>query len=257
MTLQEVWEHVMPPERRWLGLIVVASALVHALGFMAVRIEMPEGRIFAHRPRQVTLMSNSLNASNWGEDNWALWLDWKDPSSIALPWTPLPTPFQPPTETYGREAAALPDRPSGPDRIQSDLVGAMEDRVNSRIRTGMREAMPIPVETPPQLSGTKYRVDWRGPERTLLSVPRLPEPRTDMRLKSTALSLTVNRHGLVESVWVDESCGDPAIDQQAIQIVQSWRFSAGKGPAELESARVVVFWDLKEKDIPERNSITP
>lgn len=250
MIAHDLWERVMPPERRWFGLILAGVVCVHLTGFAVLRLEMPDSRFHAPRARQVTLVTERLQSPVLGGTNWAAWLDWKDPSAVALPWTPLPSPQLPRGERgMDLPAALLPPMPA-PSGLSNDLPGGLQDRALARIRTTARDPMPIPVETPPQLSGTRTRVEWPRAERKLLSALGLPEPRTDLSLRRTVLTILVNRFGLVESVLVLEGSTDDAVDQAAVQAVRGWRFAADPAAPEIEQARVHVFWDLKEKETP-------
>jgi TonB family protein len=85
----------------------------------------------------------------------------------------------------------------------------------------------------------------------VIGQPTLPQPRTDLSLKITVLGVGIDRRGGVISALVEESCGDPSVDQLAVQSVQSWLFSPRTGGADADWGRVVVFWDLNEKRAPE------
>jgi len=254
MIAHDLWERVMPPERRWFGFILAFIAGLHLLAFALLRLELPDGRMHAARARQVTLVTERLQSPVLGGSNWAAWLDWKDPSAVALPWTPLPAPALPRVESGLDRQAALPPSVPAPGGLANELPGGLEERARTRIRTTARDPMPIPVEAPPQLSGTRTRVDWPRTERKLLSSSGLPEPRTDLSLRRTVLAVLVNKLGLVESVLVLEGSTDDAVDQAAVQAVRGWRFAADSAAPELEQARVHVFWDLKEKEAPARPS---
>jgi TonB family protein len=252
MMAHDLWERVMPPERRWFGLILLVVALAHGAVVVLLRLEMPMGRVHHARARQVTLITERLQSPVLGGGNWAAWLDWRDPSAVALPWTPLPAPALPPVDSGLPGSPVLPPVDPARGELPDTLPGGLEERAGARVRTGARDPMPIPVEAPPRLSGTRYRIDWARAERKLLSNPQLPQPRTDLSLRRTQLSVLVNRLGLVESVLVLESSGDDAVDQTAVREVRGWRFAADPAAPELESAQVSVFWDLKEKEAPRR-----
>lgn len=253
MIAYDLWERVMPPERRWFGLILAAVALAHAGVVALLRVELPDGRVHHARARQVTLITERLQSPVLGTGNWAAWLDWKDPSAVALPWTPLPAPALPRVDSGLPGSPALPAAEGARGGLSDTLPGALEERAGSRVRTGARDPMPIPVEAPPRLSGTRHRADWPRAERKLLSNPQLPQPRTDLSLRRTQLTVLVNKLGLVESVLVLESSGDDAVDQTAVRVIRGWRFAADPAAPELESAQVSIFWDLKEKEAPRRS----
>ncbi|NJK92001.1 MAG: hypothetical protein HC904_09355 [Blastochloris sp.] len=104
MTLHELWDDLVPPERRWLGVLILASLLAHTLFFFIFRIKAPESSSFPLRPAQVFWMSTRNSGSLEGN---LIWLDWRDPSAIALPKTALP-----------RISPSLP-LPELPDRYQN------------------------------------------------------------------------------------------------------------------------------------------
>lgn len=251
MIPQEWWEYVMPPERRWFGLFVLGVLGIHLAALALVRVEVAEGGLHPPRARQVTLISPRLDSPLLGGRDWAVWLDWKDPSAIALPWSPLPSPPLPPLESGKEVGSALPPLTAQAPLPGAGLGQAIEQRAAQSVQTGTRAPMPIPVESPPRLSGTRYRADWSRAERALLTPPQLPRPRTDMALQHTVLTVLVNRMGLVESVLVVESSTDPAVDLAAIQSIRTWRFAADPTAPDPEAVRITVFWDLQAKALPE------
>lgn len=258
MTLHEVWDHIMPAERRPLGLLILASAVLHAGVFGLLQVERLDSRVFSTRPRQVTLLDTRLQSGGLGAGSWATWLDWKDPSAIALPWEPLPEPALPgDLQTRGPRPGAMPVPGPLPDAMPRDLPRSLEQEVDQRLRAGQREAMPLPVEAPPALAGTAYRVEGGLAGRRILRAPALPQPRTDLSLKATVLSVAVNRLGLVESATVEESSLEPAVDELAVNAVQGWRFAPVPAAPERQTGRVTVFWDLDAKPGVENAPASP
>lgn len=253
MNLEEIWDTVMPPERRWLGMIVMLVALLHLLALAWVQIDLPAGSLQAPRARQVTLMLPVHPPGTIGEESWAVWLDWKDPSAIALPWTPLLPPALPPSTPALSAPPPVPPLP-----LEDPLPGGqglgIGQRAAQSLHTTRPPPMPIPLETPPALSGTLYRIDGLRSGRSLLTVPRLPRPRTDLALQRTVLNVLINRSGLVESALVQDSSMDPAVDMLAVQNVRTWRFTADPTAPEPEAVRVTFFWDLQAKSPLEPNA---
>ncbi|MDX6766682.1 MAG: TonB family protein [Candidatus Methylacidiphilales bacterium] len=250
MTPHEIWEQIMPPQRRWLGLIIFASLLVHMAGFLVFRIDPVKTRAYADRPRQFKFIDPRLQSEGAMGDNWTQWLDWRDPTSIALPWTPLQEPSMAEVElpAVGTENAMAP--PPKPFALPRDLPATLSQQADRLITGTPPNPMPIRVESPPPLSGTTFRTEGKLAERKLLSRPGLPQPRTDLSLKITVLGIGVDRSGAVISAVVEESCGDGTVDQSAVQAVQGWMFNPRSGGAESDWGRVSIFWDLNEKLAP-------
>lgn len=256
MTLQEIWEQVMPPERRWLGLVIFGSLLVHLAGFFVFRVDPVNTRAYVSRPRQATLMTPGLEMGPGSGGNWIQWLDWRDPSAIALPWSPLAEPSIPELKPSTAGSVPLPDMPASPAVLPRDLPGSLPEKADKLINGTTRQPMPIRVESPPPLSGTAYRLEGKISDRRILGKPVLPKPRTDLSLKVTILGVGIDRRGEVVSALVEESSGDGTVDQTAVQAVQSWLFAPRSGGSEVDWGRVVVFWDLNEK-LAEEPAKTP
>ncbi len=251
MTLHEIGELLLPPQRRWLGLFIVGSLLLHLAGFFVFRLDPLSTRAYVSRPRQVTLMDPRLELGAGRGGDWTQWLDWRDTSAIALPWSPLVEPDVPEMTPIPGAGIPLPDSPKASHVLPRELSGTLAENAEKLIGNTVRQPMPLRVESPPPMSGTTYRLEGKISGRKVIGQPVLPQPRTDLSLKITILGLGIDRRGEVISALVEETSGDPSVDQLAVQSVQSWLFAPRTGGAEADWGRMVVFWDLNEKLAPE------
>lgn len=251
MILHELVEQLLPPQRRWLGLMILGSFLLHVLGFFIFRLDPPGTRAFVSRPRQVTLMDPRLELGAGRTGDWTQWLDWRDPRAIALPWTPLAEIDVPEMLPPAVATTPLPELPPVSAILPRELPGTLPEKAGKLVGGTVRQPMPIRVESPPPLSGTAYRLEGKLAARRVLGQPVLPQPRTDLSLKITVLGVGIDRKGEVISALVEETSGDPSVDQLAVQAVQSWLFAPRTGGAEADWGRVSVFWDLNEKLAPD------
>lgn len=253
MTLHELYDSLIPPEKRSLGVIIFISALCHIGVLFAFRIGTFEGgRIVKPRPR-VTFLKLGGSARE-GEDA-ARWLDLRDPRTIGQPSDALPEPeylasneasldFDPLAGIEKEEMVAFPLAPSY-------LKGTLETasvRARSSLLSERMAPMPLVVEAPPALSGTDVQIFGDLAGRKVTQRVALPQPEVPRALGLSVMLLAVNREGWVEFVLIDESCGDSKLDLIAVERVKNWRFAADKGAKEeLMWGRAMVSWDLKEE----------
>lgn len=88
---------------------------------------------------------------------------------------------------------------------------------------------PAPAQRPAAAASSFAVLDAEGDARLVANtIPALPNPPYDplAALGTTVLSLGVDESGRVRSVIVAESCGRPAIDQQAVAALRRAQFRA-------------------------------
>jgi len=252
MTSYQLWERVLPQEKRWLGLIIAASLALHMAVFFMFRIEsLPEAGAI-ERPPGVVFISKDTARNRLNGSDPMMWINWRDPAVIALPKAPIPkpVPFEgKPGASY--ESRALPDLPEW-DPLKTKNLGVeqeLKSLVNQNMETSNTPAMPLNVEAPPKLSGTVVVLQGALKGRKVVHRIELPRPQTKVSLRASEYYVRVLSGGAVVQIKVDRSCGDTTIDQQGLSILKKWRF----GPVEGDDvwARVVVFWDFQE-DNPDR-----
>jgi hypothetical protein len=247
MTLHELWEDLVPPERRWLGLIIFASLCAHTAFFFIFRIIPPAAQGLPLKPAQITLLSSEIPN--------IVWLDWRDPSAIALPRTPLPQ------LRFPAHSPELPDRYAGLAALSGQVpVGKLVDD-----RRSLQERSPqdffsetlhpslVGVETPPQPGGTELQFlgDLTGREPVFRK--EFPQPPVSDVLRVTVLNVGISASGLVEAIMVEETSLDASVDQMAIATLRQWKFKPRlvKVPGrEIDWGKVIVYWDYQSKPRP-------
>jgi TonB family protein len=244
MTIHDVWERVFPPEKRWLGLVIVGSLALHVMGMVLLDVRWPEGSRFPVRPRQATLMSSAVGWSGGTREGLELWMRWRDPSVIAIPRSPLPDPPQMADMRPRPESWELPESlgqaaPLMPEERDHSL------REEIREWNLLRRAKPssLPVVAPSPLSGSRVKFQGSLAEREVIKRVPLPRPQTSESLKVTVLLLGVRPDGGVDSVFVEESSLDSSVDQKGIEALKQWRFAPTEASGN-EFGRVIVYWDL-------------
>jgi TonB family protein len=245
MTLHEIWDDLIPPERRLLGLFVLASLLGHVLFFFMVKVVSPSVQGLAPRPSRVTWLTGAQMGSS------ATWLDWRDPSAIALPRSPLPI-LAPP-----ESLPELPDRYADLAELSQDFRAGilaespaeLPERVGEKTATADKPSL-VKVETPPLPGGTRVAFFGALANRELTHQTELPQPAVSENLRVTVLSVGVSDEGHVESLMVEESSLDASVDQKAIAGIRQWKFKpkqVGKRSTAIDWGRVVIYWDLQNK----------
>ena len=249
--LHELWELLLPPERRWLGLIVLISLAGHGACFFLFKVQPVASAGLPARPGQVTLISTALPArAGSSAGGGMIWMEWRDPSVIALPRSPLPgltgnlrLPQWKQEEPAGAATAPLSFHEFTP---RADMA-SLSQQVSDDLKELKMEPKGVQIETPPPLSGTIVQITGALSERVITKKTELSQPPADRDLKATVLSLSVNMQGVVENVLVDTSCEDSAIDQVAVRELKNWRF--GPAPA-LQWGKAFIYWHFKEKPAP-------
>jgi len=247
MTLHELWDDLVPPERRWLGLFIFCSLCAHTAFFFIFKVTVPVSQGLPRRPAQVTLLSPT--APN------LIWLDWRDPSAIALPRSPLPQILPP------SDPPVLPDRYAGLSPLSAEVdVGKLRDdrkpladRSSKDFATSSSTPSKVVVEIPPPLGGTEFQFQGAVAGREPLSRKEFPRPPVSDVLRVTILKIGINAAGMVDAVMVEETSTDPSVDQMAVETMRQWKFKPRKVQSsgqEMDWGKVVVYWDYQSKPRP-------
>jgi TonB family protein len=244
MTLHELWDDLVPPERRWLGLLVFCSIFAHGVFFFIFKITPPGSQGLPRRPSQVTLLAATPSI---------IWLDWRDPSSIALPRSPLPR-VSPPSEFPG-----LPDRYTDLSELSGQLqVGSLKDTRVPLSERSTKEFVPetlkpskVVVENPPSPAGTEIQFLGTLAGREPVFRPELPKPPVSDVLRVTVLNVGINASGTVDAIMVEETSLDTSVDQLAVTTLRQWKFKPRKVQGqEIDWGKVIVYWDYQGKPKP-------
>lgn len=252
MTLHQLWEYLAPALHRRLGLFILLSFFVHAIPFLILRTAPGSLRLSSLPQPQVIMLSASVpNAEAMAGE--LAWFDLFDPRMLASTTSQLPLEkLLPPSaiestiEPFSPESFLKPI----PSRIKPARLlenrSPLNERIASSISPPMSTPSPLPLESPPSLSGTQVSLEELPAERPPTHQPALPRPRSSLALSTTSLHIAISPEGIVSHALVDESCGDSSIDALAVKHLKDWRFR--KAPSEgtkTQWARARVFWDFQ------------
>jgi TonB family protein len=105
--------------------------------------------------------------------------------------------------------------------------------------------IPLPVETPPMVSGTVVQFTGDLKNRKVIKEVKFPQPSSTIALKRTVLRFSLNERGFVENIFMEESSGAADVDQQAQSLLQQWRFEPDAKQKGLAWGKAIVFWDIQ------------
>jgi len=257
--LHQFLDFVLPREKRYLWAIIVVSLLGHMLCFFIFQVKIAPPMRPPRPPLQVTLAAVPPSVSEVPEAA-LTFLDIRNPSVFGVP------PVLPGEEIkmMGRPDIYAPplDLLAGSKIVAGMGLAAGLDAVEARaIRSISNQkpvAMPISIETPPPLSGSSFILSGSLAGRAIQRKPELPKPETKTIQGCTEIRLSVNARGMVEFADVENSCGDPAIDQTALNAARTLIFAASDAAdAPLEQGKMTVYWDFVEKTEPLSISVPP
>jgi TonB family protein len=260
MTLHQLWDFLMPYERRWLGLMILISVLLHTVPFFFLRINPSVPHLITRT--QPTLTVLSFEPAEPIQQEWTAWAELFDPRKIALPdlseqksefkMKELVAPQFEDVWNFQQNGPAFLSPRTLSLRIV-DWPESLESRASENLNFFSPQPMPLPVETPPRISGTEVNLTEPLSKRDILKKEPLPQPRTTLALRSTIIRIAVNEEGVVMYALVDESCGDSTIDLLAVQTLRNWRFVANPKQTTLEWAKATILWD----PLPPLNQAAP
>jgi|GEM_PF-6047797 len=250
--LHHFLDFVLPPEKRYLGAILLVSLFGHLLCFFIFRIEAIPANRPLRAPLQVTLASIAPTIDQNKEGS-VSFLDVRSPSIFAIPsvlpgdekrMMGLPRIYAPPLDL-------LADSKLAASMGLSASLEAVESRASRAVAGARTAPMPISIETPPPLSGSSFLVSGPVSERSIIRKPDLPRPESKNILGCTGIQIQVNQRGLVEFAEVDESCSDSSIDQLGVKVARALIFSRSfKDNPALQQGKVTIYWDFVEKSSP-------
>lgn len=249
-SLHELYEFLLPVERRWFGIFVLLSALVHLalLVFLPILSIRPE-KIF-RPPSEVTIAIFSHDFDNWLGGG-KIWLDIRDPKLLSQPIADLKVP-QNLERLEGMSAL------SRPEMTWADLseeiayasrfstIPSPQDRAYEGILELKPQPDPIKVEAPPAIRGTGITVIGELSQRQILNKVEIPKSESSQAHGLTVVLLGVNSEGVVEFSSVDKSSGNDELEQQARRILDRWLFEEVSDEQQLMWGRVLIAWDFLE-----------
>ncbi|MEO0453275.1 MAG: hypothetical protein AAFY98_03955 [Verrucomicrobiota bacterium] len=248
MNIYRLWEQVMPAEKRWLGVIICGSLLLHLLGLFIFDVRQPDAGIIPLRPRQASLMVPGAGWSGLMQIDHHLWLQWQDPSAIAMPRSPLPDVPKLKESLSQNLEWKLPEEIQSPEEIILGKGESLERSLEEALKPARATPEFSPVTTPPALSGSSVEFQGTLKQREVVSEGKLPRPSTSESLQVTILMVGVRPDGRVDSVFVEESCRDASIDQLGSRAIRSWRFEKTPESSGIQFGRAVIYWDFKAQE---------
>ncbi|MFH1067699.1 MAG: TonB family protein [bacterium] len=262
MTLHQLWDFLVPEEKRPLGWLIFFALLAHVSAFFLFKSETSYLKpVQTFQPR--VMLMRSVETSVGGMTSG--WVDLLDPSMIALPLAQLAD------EGFKKDVSRLqkiwpvkfPSSLLVPASVQTAhlfvTLGELTKRAAASISLPRAKPMPVPIETPPPLSGTAVQFFGGLTKREAVKREPLPQPESPLALRPSVLRLAVDEQGVVAHVFLDESSGDSAIDLQAVKNLRNWRFAPLTKKTEptadkLQWGRATVFWDIQS---PSKGPIAP
>lgn len=246
MTIHELWDSLMPFERRWMGMFIALSLFIHVAVFFLFKTPNVPLRISIPAQQEVTLLALPETTAS---QQAATWITLFDPRVIALP---QPNAIASQTNFLKTQLEKLwEDYIPRPKLLASSSTSA--SAVPSSVSQEASASLQIPfinlpkgadVEIPPPLRGSVVQINGPLAERQVLKKNQLPQPTATQGLKATTLHIGVTSEGVVLFTFLDESCGDPATDLLSLQYLKQWSFVPQTPSSEaITCSQVLVFWD--------------
>lgn len=252
MTLHQIWDLLIPEERRLLSVFIFVSLVLHASTFYFFHPpDLPPRMEKTIHPQVSLLMPSSPSGD---VINAAAWINLFDPRVLAIPSAESSFNNEQKNILHKRQDDTLPLRPVEPIPAQYAPValpspGNLEQRALISLSNVQPNPRPIIVETPPRVRGTRIQFSGDITNRTPTRKPDLPQPRSPVTLKPTILRMAVDSPGNLVHILVDESCGDSSVDLQAVKILRDWRFTPLESSDSLQWGRATIFWDLQSPSL--------
>ncbi|MEM9398874.1 MAG: energy transducer TonB [Verrucomicrobiota bacterium] len=262
MTLHELYDKMVPQEKRWFGVCIFFSFCFHLLGLFMVKLApvVPD-RLIIPAP-EVTLAVFTSEFGDWLEDNEGGgmgWINLRDPRLVSQPIASLPM-IEGLLEDTEKMPALQESESTWIDLSQ--MISNLEEKTIQGLAPASQRAlenivnnkplpMPLIVEAPPSLSGTSVVFTGDLASREIILRKDLPQPEATQPYGVTIVLLGVNRLGVVEFALVEEGSKNSELDYMALETLRDWRFKeAGDYLEILTWGRVVVSWDFQETKKP-------
>lgn len=250
------WFHYVSVTHRRLFLFLAAAFLFHLflLGFIRIdTTRQPTARplrpIATLEISQDTHLPQPLRTEDWDELS--------DPRIFLAPPAALTSGAS--TSFLNDLTAPAPVTTSGPLPLAAEpgfeLLHPTLDALSSRLQKTLQPARaPFTYQVPPLQMSTQSTWQWNETlaARAPLTTPELPSPVSNTPLTPTQVRLAVDETGTVRYALLEQSCGKPELDQQALSAAQKIRFqplppeltlpSASPDSARLAWGTATLFW---------------
>ena len=264
----------VPEERRRIGVLLLGALMLHAGGFLLLRVSYPEAAPVLTPARQrLMVYAPAPGASRMPTvADMGFWSQIDDPSLVVFPpdVATLPAEGTAASARYhaSDEAAGAGGQVQAPQalvaldpnvRTLPDRLAPLAQRASEALGSaGPRQVFHYSVAPSlPAASGTAVR--WAGSPAFAARAPaewRLPAVSSDLLAEPgvTVLRLAADGAGRIAHVLVEESCGNSETDLAAVVAARRLHFApAPASDTDLAWGNVAVYW----KFIPKGGTLSP
>lgn len=257
MTLHELWDELMRPERRWFGFMLFVSLLGHAGVFFIFQTPAAHpSKNFIHptKVEWIGPLNSSFASPSIQRNNIQSWLALMDPRRIAIP-SATASFEERISSSADREwldfsfEELLPAQTDASSHWQMNVPETFllaEQAANSILKDRI-SPMPLSVEAPPRVSGTVVEIRGELAARRLFNHTSFPQPKGNTAVEPTYIRLFVDSEGVVIAALLEKTSTSSELDNQALQLIQKWQFEPSK--KSLQQAIVGVFWDQRSSNL--------
>lgn len=235
--------HLVPEEKRRLGLIVFFVGMIHLLLFMTLEIHYPTAHNNSVRRSEIFLSTSDLMSStSWNST--LFWNQMRDPSLLlhqSLVEEERPKNLQPVFETISN--SNLPLLPVG-----SDARAPLEEEIPLE-KSALEKMIAIPnqfsysSDLPPLTRKTQVLFSKNLLDRAAKKLPSLPTPSINLLNESrvSTLRIGISPEGFVLHSLIEESSGSSSVDQLALAEIRKIVFQPSAQQS-LEWGSVTIYW---------------
>jgi TonB family protein len=244
LALLQPWINYVPQRQRRLGWFVGIALLVHLLVGAVIHIDSTRAQI-RHDPRRPVTIENTRLLAPSESSAERFWNRLSDPRLFLFPTSTPATDVARPD--LGSLDAALATGP-GPQPVPAPdfnflpgATGTVAQRAGEALKPD-RAAFTYataPVHPP---AATTWGWDAALAARHPANLAALPSPVSDTDLDPTRLRVAIDPEGTVDHVFIDQSCGQPELDQLAVLAAGKARLAADPAQQGDLWGDLAVYW---------------
>ena len=244
LALLRPWINYVPKRQRRIGWFVALALLAHLLVFLFIHIDSTRSQIRRDPRRPVTIENTRLLAPSESSTE-RFWNRLSDPRLFLFPSSvPASTAAEPDLGSLDTALAASP----GPQPVPAPdfnflpgATGSVAQRAGEALnpdRASFAYA-PAPIHPP---ATTTWGWDAALAQRHPVNLAPLPSPVSDTDLDPTRLRVAVDAQGTIDHVFVDQSCGQPELDQLAVLAAGKARMASDPAQQGDRWGDLSVYW---------------